>query len=323
MGIKHATAAPGTESGDGKISKNAWDEEHVATDLLMQEVATDGSDTSNPDADYRRLFLGEDGALHLKDSAGAVTSVAAASVAADVIWDAKGDLAGGIGSNSADRLAVGSNGHVLMADSSASTGLRWGAILPEIANYASTYSSASTSNVVTMTQPTAGDVLVAIVTSRGRGCNSITQTNVTWTQRYTGNGNSQYIEVWTGVVSAAAGTTATFAFTGTNNQQCATFQVVGSSAFTSVSSSGTATAAATALSSLSVSNLTVGNWYIAVCSANSPTSSYGSMTQPVTSLSMVGGAMRAGIFRPIGTSLTWWSLSSSAVDHFTAVVALS
>jgi hypothetical protein len=42
--------------------------------LTIRESASDGSDFTNPDADYRRLFLGEDGMLHVKDSAGAVTS---------------------------------------------------------------------------------------------------------------------------------------------------------------------------------------------------------------------------------------------------------
>jgi hypothetical protein len=41
--------------------------------LTIRESATDGSDFSNPDADYRVLFLGEDGLLHVKDSAGTVT----------------------------------------------------------------------------------------------------------------------------------------------------------------------------------------------------------------------------------------------------------
>lgn len=43
--------------------------------VILNEAATDGSDFSNPAADYRVLFLGEDGALHLKDSAGNVTDV--------------------------------------------------------------------------------------------------------------------------------------------------------------------------------------------------------------------------------------------------------
>jgi len=41
--------------------------------LTIRESATDGSDFTNPVADYRRLFLGEDGLLHVKDSAGTVT----------------------------------------------------------------------------------------------------------------------------------------------------------------------------------------------------------------------------------------------------------
>jgi hypothetical protein len=42
--------------------------------MTIRESADDGSDFTNPDADYRRLFLGEDGLLHVKDSAGAVTN---------------------------------------------------------------------------------------------------------------------------------------------------------------------------------------------------------------------------------------------------------
>lgn len=43
--------------------------------IILQEVASDGSDTSNPPADFRALILGEDGALHLRDSGGTVTDV--------------------------------------------------------------------------------------------------------------------------------------------------------------------------------------------------------------------------------------------------------
>lgn len=42
--------------------------------MTIRESANDGSDFTNPDADYRRLFLGEDGLLHVKDSAGTVTN---------------------------------------------------------------------------------------------------------------------------------------------------------------------------------------------------------------------------------------------------------
>lgn len=43
--------------------------------VYLEERLTDGSDTTTPAADHRSLFLGEDGLLHLKDSAAAVTDV--------------------------------------------------------------------------------------------------------------------------------------------------------------------------------------------------------------------------------------------------------
>ena len=80
--------------------------------MTIRESANDGSDFSNPAADYRRLFLGEDGQLHVKDSAGTVTDIGAGSgnVATDTIWDAAGDLAVGTGANTAARLALGAAG---------------------------------------------------------------------------------------------------------------------------------------------------------------------------------------------------------------------
>lgn len=43
--------------------------------LKIRESANDGSDFGTPDADYRYLFLGEDGHLHAKDAAAAVTDL--------------------------------------------------------------------------------------------------------------------------------------------------------------------------------------------------------------------------------------------------------
>lgn len=43
--------------------------------IKIRESANDGSDFSNPDADYRLAFIGEDGQWHLKDSAGNVTDL--------------------------------------------------------------------------------------------------------------------------------------------------------------------------------------------------------------------------------------------------------
>jgi hypothetical protein len=76
--------------------------------MTIRESANDGSDFTNPDADYRRLFLGEDGLLHVKDSSGTVTDIGAGSgnVATDTIWNAAGDLAVGSGSDTAARLPL-------------------------------------------------------------------------------------------------------------------------------------------------------------------------------------------------------------------------
>ena len=49
----------------------------------------------------------------------------AAHVAHDTIYDAKGDIIAGTGSDAAARLAVGSNGKILVADSAETTGLKW------------------------------------------------------------------------------------------------------------------------------------------------------------------------------------------------------
>lgn len=48
-------------------------------------------------------------------------------VATDTIFDAKGDLAGGTGADTAARLAVGTNDQVLTADSAEATGMKWAA----------------------------------------------------------------------------------------------------------------------------------------------------------------------------------------------------
>lgn len=49
-------------------------------------------------------------------------------IATDTLWDAKGDLAVGTGANTAEKLTVGTDGQVLMASSTDTTGTKWGDI---------------------------------------------------------------------------------------------------------------------------------------------------------------------------------------------------
>lgn len=83
--------------------------------LTIRESATDGSDFTNPAADYRRFFLGEDGSLHLKDSAGTVTDIGPASGIPATIFDAQGDIIVASAADTAARLAKGADGAYLKA----------------------------------------------------------------------------------------------------------------------------------------------------------------------------------------------------------------
>ncbi len=80
-----------------------------------------GPDTS------AKLPIGSDGQVLTADSAqttGAKWSTPV-TVASDAIFDAKGDLVVGTGADASSRLAVGSNGQVLTADSAQATGTKW------------------------------------------------------------------------------------------------------------------------------------------------------------------------------------------------------
>ena len=50
---------------------------------------------------------------------------AGSDLATATLWDAKGDLVAGTGADAAARLAVGTNGQLLSADSAQTTGLAW------------------------------------------------------------------------------------------------------------------------------------------------------------------------------------------------------
>jgi hypothetical protein len=98
-------------------------------------VATDPIFTTKGDlpvgtgaAAASRLGVGTNGFALIADSTqatGVKWAAVAGSVATDVIWDTKGDLAVATGADTAVKLPAGTNGQILAADSTQTTGLRW------------------------------------------------------------------------------------------------------------------------------------------------------------------------------------------------------
>jgi hypothetical protein len=66
--------------------------------------------------------------------------------------------------------------------------------------------------------PTAGNVLIAVVSTHSSGAavtvTGITTTNVAWTKQHSNSSGSINVEIWLGVVSASAGTSTQASFSG-------------------------------------------------------------------------------------------------------------
>ena len=186
--------------------------------VLLEEVATDGSDTGTPAADFRHLFLGEDGALHLKDSAAAVTDVGGAgAVAAEDVSIADAgtyytgtDVEAALQEIGADIAGLGAGG---------------GAV-PAIVQFA-TNSASTTSLAVTIAAAASGQRLIVCIGSNARDVNTPTCTNVTFTEVGTGNfSTTMYVSIYVGVVAGgASGTSVTITATGANFIEADVYEV--------------------------------------------------------------------------------------------------
>lgn len=107
----------------------------AARKTLVNEGAVTGSGLTMATSRLLGRTTGSTGAIEeisvgsgLSLSAGSLSATGGSgSVATDTIWDAKGDLAVGTGSDTASKLSVGTDGYVLTADAAQSTGVKWAA----------------------------------------------------------------------------------------------------------------------------------------------------------------------------------------------------
>jgi len=198
-------------------------------------------------------------------------------------------------------------------------------VIPTIVNLHENAFTNGTSIAQSVNAPTVGNRLVAIVGSTGRVCNSITQTNVTWTQRLTSNGNSRYVEIWTGVVSSSAGTTATAAFTGTND--CAMTYIELSSTAPAFATAGTpavnTAASGTVYSVNENTQTTLGDYYFWGVTAGQASSYTIASQDHLIFQGGTGGYFRCGMMRSHGGPLTVVSINVASNAYRMALVKLS
>lgn len=147
-------------AASGQITGVQWTNTLTGATIGNSNTATfkDTLFTLQDDGDATKLLAfqlsgittGTTRTLTVPDASGTISIT---TVATDAIFTTKGDLPVGTGSATAQRLAAGTNGYVLTADSTQTTGLKWAASIPSFTQVAA-FMSTSEINPATGGLPT-------------------------------------------------------------------------------------------------------------------------------------------------------------------------
>jgi hypothetical protein len=106
----------------------------------------------------------------------------------NAIVDAKGDLIAATGADTPARLAVGTNGQVLMADSAEATGLKWGAVSSKILNSVTT----NATSTVSVSSGTYADLISVTITPSATSSKILLMFNSTFSMSSTNEAYSKH-----------------------------------------------------------------------------------------------------------------------------------